>query len=171
MSDGNCKTYINPYLAGFLIGLTLITSYLILGVGLGASNGLARLAAWCGLSVAPGHFLASEYFGAWGERPLNYYLVFMLAGIFVGGFLSALTNGRISIQIERGVAFSPWKRLILVFLGGILAGFASRLSRGCTTGNGLSGVSLLNTGAVAFLLAVVIGGYLAAWFFRRQWHD
>ena len=39
------KPYMNPYLAGVLLGLTLLASYLILGAGLGASGGIARIAA------------------------------------------------------------------------------------------------------------------------------
>ncbi len=37
--------YMNPYLAGIGLGLTLLLSFLILGAGLGASSGLARIAA------------------------------------------------------------------------------------------------------------------------------
>jgi ribosome biogenesis GTP-binding protein YsxC/EngB len=69
------KDHLNPYLAGFLLGLTLLASFLVLGAGLGASGGLARVAAWAEGTVAPQHTLGSEYFGAWGEGPLNYYLV------------------------------------------------------------------------------------------------
>lgn len=163
--------YLNPYLAGFLLGLTLLASFLILGTGLGASGGLARLTAWCGLCIYPEQVLESVYFGAWGNNPLNYYLVFMLAGVFLGGFASALLNRRISVQTERGTSFSAWKRLAFALLGGLIAGFASRLARGCTSGMALTGTALLTTGGVAFLLATFAGGYLFAYFFRRQWHD
>ena len=74
----------NPYLAGVLLGLVLLASFLILGAGLGASGGLARLSAFAESAVAPEHVRTSEYFGRWGEHPLSYYLVFMLAGTFSG---------------------------------------------------------------------------------------
>ncbi len=163
--------YLNPYLAGFLLGLTLLASFLILGTGLGASGGLARLSAWCGLCINPEQILNSEYFGAWGAQPLKYYLVFMLAGILVGGFVSAVLNRRVRIQTERGASYSAGKRLLLALLGGIISGFASRLARGCTSGMALTGTALLTTGGVAFLLATFAGGYLTAYIFRRQWHD
>ncbi len=76
------KATMNPYYAGVLLGVTLLLSYLILGAGLGASSGIARVGAYIELSLAPARTLASEYFGRWGEQPLQYYLVFMLAGVF-----------------------------------------------------------------------------------------
>ncbi len=171
MSSDNIRPYLNPYLAGFLLGMTLLCSFVILGAGLGASNALARTAAWCGMCINPEATLASKYFGAWGEQPLNYYLVYMFAGLFIGSFVSAVINRRVVVQVERGASFPAGKRLILAMLGGVLAGFGSRLARGCTSGMALTGTALLTTGGVAFLLATFAGGYLMAYFFRRQWHD
>ncbi len=165
------KPYMNPYLAGVLLGLTLLASYLILGAGLGASGGLARVAAWVEGSLAPSHTQSSEYFGAWGDRPLNYYLVFMLAGVFLGGLFSAVLARRVRFQVERGRKASRTLRLALALTGGILAGFASRLAQGCTSGQALSGSALLLSGSLVFLVCVFVGGYATAWLVRRQWHD
>ena len=44
--------YWNPYLAGLLLGATLLASFLILGAGLGASAGPARLGAFLEQCVA-----------------------------------------------------------------------------------------------------------------------
>lgn len=165
------KPLMNPYIAGVLLGVTLLASYLILGAGLGASGGLARLGAWLELKIAPAHTLASPYFGRWGELPLHYYLVFMLAGIFIGGLISALRAKRCTLQVERGAACSVGKRLGLAMTGGLIAGFASRLANGCTSGQALSGSAALLTGSLLFLICMFAGGYAAAWFVRRQWHD
>ena len=35
----------------------------------------------------------------------------------------------------------------------------------------LTGSALLMTGSLVYLGCVFAGGYAAAWFFRRQWHD
>ena len=78
--------YWNPYLAGLLLGVTLLASFLVLGAGLGASSGIARIGAYCEAVLAPVHTAASEYFGRWGENPLAYYLVFMFVGVFLGVF-------------------------------------------------------------------------------------
>lgn len=161
----------NPYLAGVLLGLALLASYGILGAGLGASGGLSRLAAWAEGCVAPAHTRSSEYFGAWGDRPLNYYLVFMLAGVFLGGLFSAVQARRVRFQVERGKKASRGLRIALALVGGVLAGFASRLAQGCTSGQALSGSAMLLSGSVVFLVCVFAGGYAAAWLVRRQWHD
>ena len=165
------KAYMNPYLAGVLLGLTLLASYLILGAGLGASSGIARVGAYIEMTFAPARTLASEYFGGWGEQPLRYYLVFMLAGVFFGGLISALVANRCEVKVERGAKCSFQKRLLFALAGGILAGFASRLANGCTSGQALSGSAVLLTGSLLFLICLFAGGYLAAWFVRRQWDD
>lgn len=161
----------NPYLAGSLLGLTLLASFLILGAGLGASGGLARIAASAERAVAPAHTEASEYFGAWGDAPLRYYLVFMLLGTFLGGLISALFANRIEFKLERGHKAPIPLRAALALAGGILVGFASRLAAGCTSGQALSGGAVLLTGSLIFLVCIFAGGYAAAWFVRRQWHD
>jgi uncharacterized membrane protein YidH (DUF202 family) len=160
-----------PYVAGVLLGCTLLASFLILGAGLGASGGLARFAAALEGAVAPHHTLSSEYFGRWGASPLHYYLAFMLLGTFVGGFFSALQANRLSLEVERGLKASPRLRLGLAFAGGILVGFAGRLAQGCTSGQALTGGAMLLTGSLIFLICVFAGGYGAAHFVRRQWDD
>lgn len=165
------KGYSNPYLAGLLLGLTLLASFLILGAGLGASAGIARLAAFGESLVAASHTRAAEYFGKWGSNPLDYYLVWMFLGIFLGGLFSALQANRVQLQLERGAGASPRLRSALALCGGILVGFASRLAQGCTSGQALTGGAMLLTGSLIFMICVFVGGYAAAYFVRGEWHD
>jgi uncharacterized membrane protein YedE/YeeE len=165
--------YWSPYAAGFGLGIVLLLAFWVLGTGLGASGGFARIAAWLQHGVAPRHVEATTYFGEWfqpGAPPvLAYYLVFMLAGVFVGGLLSALGSRRIRPIVERGPRISARGRLVLALLGGILVGFASRLARGCTSGQALTGTAMLFTGSVMFLICIFAGAYLAGVLVRRQW--
>lgn len=161
----------NPYLAGVGLGLTLLASYLILGVGLGASGGLARLGAFVEGLAAPGHTANSAYFGKWGAEPLYYYLVFMLGGVLLGGLFSALAGGRVKLRLIKGGKATKTRRVILAATGGIFSGFAARLASGCTSGQALSGGAMLLSGSLVFMLCLFIGGYAAAWFVRRQWDD
>jgi len=163
--------YMNPYLAGIFLGLVLLASYLILGAGLGASGGLARLGAALEATLAPQHTHASAYFGAWGPDYLSYYLVFMLLGIFIGGLASAVISRRIHPTVERGQATSVKQRVIYALVGGVLVGFASRLAQGCTSGQALTGGAMLLTGSLVFMVCLFASGYAAAGFFRGQWHD
>jgi uncharacterized membrane protein YedE/YeeE len=50
-----------------------------------------------------------------------------------------------------------------------MMGFAARLARGCTSGQALTGGSLLSVGSWIFMMAVFAGGYLFAPLVRRQW--
>jgi len=170
-AHGEPQPYANPYLVGVLLGLVLLASFVILGAGLGASGGIAHIGAALSMSVSPSHTLSSEYFGKWGSAPLDYYLVFMFAGTFVGALFSALLANRARIQVERGTAFSVSRRLGYALAGGVLVGFASRLARGCTSGQALSGGALLLSGSLVFMVCLFVSGYAAAWFVRRQWHD
>jgi hypothetical protein len=165
------RPYANPYLAGILLGLMLLASFVILGAGLGASGGIARIGASVSMCVSASHTLGSQYFGKWGAQPLHYYLVFMLGGIFVGALISALLANRVRIQVERGAAASVKRRLGFALGGGLIAGFASRLAQGCTSGQALSGGALLLSGSLVFLLCLFASGYATAWFVRKQWHD
>lgn len=165
------QPYANPYLAGVLLGTVLLASFVVLGAGLGASGGIARIGAYLSVCVASSHTLSGEYFGRWGGQPLSYYLVFMFVGTFIGGLFSALLANRMKLQIERGRAASVVKRVCFALLGGTLAGFASRLAQGCTSGQALSGGALLLTGSLVFMGCTFVSGFAAAWFFRRQWHD
>lgn len=167
----NPEKYSNPYISGFLLGILILVSYLILGTGLGASSGMARIGAFIEVTFMKNHALSTEYFGAWGESPLQYYLVYMVMGIIAGGFFSALLNRRVDVKLEKGNSFSGYKRAIYATAGGILVGFASRLARGCTSGQALTGGALLLTGSFIFLVCIFAGGYAASHFFRRQWHD
>jgi uncharacterized protein len=161
----------NPYAAGAMLGLVLLASFLILGTGLGASGGIARIGAYAEGLVAPTHVADSAYFGNWGAAPLRYYLVFMFAGIVLGGLFSALLRDRVRPQLERGRACSRTLRAVLALAGGLAAGFASRLAGGCTSGQALTGGAMLLSGSLLFLGCVFAGGYAAALLVRRQWND
>lgn len=163
----------SPYFAGFGLGITLLIAYWFLGTGPDVSGGVVRFAAWIWHGLVPGHVEGSAYFGKWFQEGdphiFNYYLVFIAIGIFLGGLLSALGSERIQPMIERGARIS-WKgRLWFALGGGVLVGFAGGLARGCILGQGLTGTALLFTGGMVFLASLFIGGYVAAYFVRREW--
>jgi len=171
MPNNEPKPFMNPYLAGILLSLAQLASFLVLGTGLGASGGLTRIAAFTEGCVLPGHVASSAYFGRWTMNPLAYYLVFMLAGTVLGGLLSALAAGRVHVELERGRRAPPKLRASLALLGGVLVGCASRVAAGCTSGQALTGGALLLSGSLVFMACMFVGGYGAAYFVKSQWHD
>jgi hypothetical protein len=165
------RPYANPYLAGLGLGLVLLSAFVVMGRGLGASGAYNSLIAWLASIVAPG-FADSNGFlsGYLGDgHPLKAWLVFEVLGVFAGGFLSGLLANRVAGAIERGPRASVAMRLVLAFLGGAVMAFGAALARGCASGQALTGGALLNLGSWIFMTCFFGGAYGIAYFVRRQW--
>lgn len=165
--------YMNPYLAGIGLGLVLLAAFLVMGRGLGASGAVNAFVAWIVNLAAPARAQSNgflgEYIGDGTTHPLKAWLVFEVAGVFVGALLSALLASRLSFTVERGPRVSAGLRLVLAFTGGATMAFGAALARGCTSGQALTGGSMLNAGSWATMLAIFGGAYALAYFVRWQW--
>ena len=161
----------NPYVAGVMLGLVLLASFLLLAHGLGASGATNRLGVAALEAIAPTHVAQNEYFSrvTAAGNPLASPIVFLLAGVFLGGLVAAYSAGRLKSEIVRGPRATKRLRLALALVGGVMMGFAARLTLGCTSGQALSGGALLSVGSWLFMFSVFGGGYATAWFVRRQW--
>lgn len=161
-----------PVPAGILIGISMLLAWLVAGRGVGASGGMTRFVAWVQHGLFPAATEQSAYFGRYfvaGAHPLYDYVAFMLVGLLIGAFIAAWLAGELRIEVLRGPRASVMYRLSLALAGGVLAGFAARLARGCTSGQGLVGGAELSVGAWVFLMCIFAGGWMAAWFVRKQW--
>jgi uncharacterized protein len=161
------KPYSDPYLAGIGLGLVLLASFAFAGRGLGASGAFTGGAAEVVAAVAPQRaadsVLLSRYVG--GDR----WLLAEIAGVFLGGFLSAALAGRLRREVERGPRVTRNTRLAFAFGGGALMGVGAALARGCTSGLALTGGSLLSVGSWIFMLAAFAAAYAMAPLLRRAW--
>lgn len=167
------KPYSNPYLVGIGLGLVLLSAFVIMGRGLGASGALSTVVAVTVNTIAPEHASGnnfySEYIGDGDTNPLMDWLIFQVIGVLVGGFISGTISHRVIKGVEKGPRISTKMRLIYAFVGGGLLGYGAKLARGCMSGQALSGGAVLNLGSWAFMIMVFAGGYAAAYFMRRQW--
>ena len=122
-------------------------------------------------AVAPERAAASPLFSRHlsGRGPWLDWLLFEVAGVFAGGFLSALAAGRLRRDVERGPRISRRARLACAAAGGAAMGFGAVLARGCTSGLALTGGALLSAGAWLFVGAAFAAAYLAAPLLRRVW--
>ena len=165
--------YMNPYLAGVGLGAVLLATFVIMGHGLGASGAVVSIVTAGVQTVAPAHVEHSPFFNVWqGQTPaatLDNWFVFELLGIVVGGGLSAWLAGRFRRGVDRGPRIGVRARMLNAVGGGAVMGFATRLARGCTSGQALTGGALLNVGSWAFMLSLFAGAYLVAWLVKRQW--
>lgn len=166
------RPYWNPYLAGIGLGLTLALAYLVLGTGLGASGAITRTAATALHVAAPATVENNTILGGYyadGAQPLQSYLVWMFAGVLVGGFLSAAVARRVAVQVERGPQLGAGARLGFALVGGVIAGLGARFAGGCTSGLALSGGALLQAGAMLFVMTTFGAAFGLAPLVRRLW--
>jgi uncharacterized membrane protein YedE/YeeE len=161
----------NPYVAGVILGLVMLISFLLAGKGLGASGAANRLGIAAVNAVTPAHIDKNPYMASAKSAGniLDNWLVFEVLGVILGGFLAAYTGGRLKRRIIKGPRITSTQRLALALFGGIIMGMAARLARGCTSGQALSGGALLSAGSFIFMFSVFIGAYALAYFVRKEW--
>ncbi|MCB0832796.1 MAG: YeeE/YedE family protein [Bacteroidetes bacterium] len=167
------ETYMNPYLAGVLLGVLLIVTIYITGRGLGASGAIKSTTVATVQAVYPEHtdntLFYKEYRQDHGETPLMNWLVFEVVGVLIGAFLSGLISDRLVFKLEQGPRSKTKIRIAGALAGGILWGVGSQLGRGCTSGAALSGMAVMSTGGILTMMAIFGGAYGFAYFFRRWW--
>ena len=103
---------------GLLMGLGLVVMYGTLGVKAGASSFLSSTLTY----VTP----------LKAERSSRQWRLFFAAALVLGAWLYALQHQAFFVTAVGG-----WR----LALGGLLVGFGTRLSSGCTSGHGLCGVA------------------------------
>jgi uncharacterized protein len=166
------RPYLNPYLAGTLLGLVLLVAIYFSGRGLGASGGIKYCIVSVVGAVSPQHAAQSPFYSKYfegGSHPLKNWLVFEILGILIGGFISGAFSGRLKLKIEHSPGITSGRRLIFAFLGGMFFVFGAQLARGCTSGAALSGMAVLATAGFVTMIAIFGSAYLFAWFFRKNW--
>jgi uncharacterized protein len=165
--------YLNPYLAGVLLGLVLLTTIYITGRGLGASGGMKSIVVKTVNTVAPKHAENASFYKQYNEThsggPLKSWLFFEIIGILIGGFISGAFADRLKLTVEKGPQITNRKRYIFALAGGILFGIGAQFGRGCTSGSALSGMAVLSAGGFVSMLAIFGSGYVFAIFAKKLW--
>jgi uncharacterized membrane protein YedE/YeeE len=165
------RPFWNPYVVGFLLGLVLLATYLVTGRGLGATGAFSSVAAWlagfAGAEHVAGNPVHARYLN--DGAPLVSWTLFLLIGAFAGAWISGLQGGRIKAAIERGPRVTNSQRMMLAVAGGFLAAYGAKIAKGCTSGQALTGGSILNVGSLVFMLAVFASAYALAYFLRKEW--
>ena len=121
---------------------------------LGISTGFEDL---CSLVLQRPYFLRASV------RASRTWRLPFLAGLVLGGFLSAAFGGgwhpTWSLgMFDQAVAFGPSGKLAWMFVGGLFIGFGTRLAGGCTSGHGIFGMSNLELPSLVATLSFMAGG-------------
>jgi uncharacterized membrane protein YedE/YeeE len=147
------------YVAGPLLGLLVAGLLWAINKPLGALGGYIDTVQWM------------------GERDTGpSWRVLFLAGMVIGGLLSALAAGGYQPTVAYGAfnsAFGATLGLggVVLFAGGTLVGFGARAGGGCTSGHGMCGMAMGSPASIvctmtfmgaavaaANVLALLIGG-------------
>lgn len=86
-----------------------------------------------------------------------------LAGLVLGGFLSALFGGGWSPtwalgMFDHAVGWGPAGKVAWMFVGGLFIGFGTRLAGGCTSGHGIFGLSNFELPSLVATVSFMAGG-------------
>ena len=164
--------YMNPYIAGTMLGIVLLLAMFLSGRGLGASGGLKYCVVSLVGAVDRSHAEESIYYSKYfedGKKPLKNWLTLEILGVVAGGFISGAVSKRLKFKIEKSPNISNARRLIFAFLGGVFFVYGAQLARGCTSGAALSGMAVLSLAGFVTMIAIFGSAYLFAWFFRKNW--
>jgi len=170
--EDKSRKYMNPYLAGFLLGMVLLASFYFTGRGLGASGAMKSGVVSAVNLVAPALTQSSVFYSKYvedGANPLNSWLVFEVVGVFIGAILSGILAGRMKAKTEHSPKITTRKRLIFAVIGGALFGIGAQLARGCTSGAALSGMAILSLAGFITMMSIFGTAFLFAYFFRKLW--
>lgn len=166
------KPYWNPYVAGIVLGLVLLASFVLTGKGLGASGALKRTGAVVLHKASPTWAEENKAIGRYFQprrSPLNSWIVFLALGAALGGLFGSLSGRRFRLETIRGPQIQRDSRWLLALIGGTISGAAAVIARGCTSGQALTGGAQLALGSWVFMFSVFGGAYALAYFVRKQW--
>ena len=125
----------NPITAlsgGLLIGLSVALFFIFIGRMIGISG------------------IASNFLISKDNRIENFLF---LIGLILGPLIyNQITGREINISISSS--------LILLIIGGLLVGFGTKLSSGCTSGHGISGISRFSLRSIIATVTFMIVGIL-----------
>ncbi len=166
------RKYMNPYLAGFLLGLILLAAFYFAGRGLGASGLVKSSITTIVSGVAPEHASNSAFYSKYLKKdksPMDAWLVYEMFGFIFGAVISGIWARRMKKDIVKPPKVKVNTRLIMALSGGIAAGIGASLGRGCTSGAGLTGMSTLSVAGFISFMAMFGGAFVFSFFVRRYW--
>ena len=143
-------------LGGAAIAVTTLALLFIANRRLGISTGLEDVCSF----VMP-----VPYFMRDAVRTARHWRLPFIAGLMIGGFLSAVLGGgwRPTWDLgifDQAIGFGPAGKLAWMFVGGLCIGFGTRLAGGCTSGHGIFGISNLELPSVVSTISFFASGVL-----------
>ena len=169
----------SPYVAGILLGIVGVliavasTIFSDPAIALGASGAFESVFGGLTNWVAPEWIAKSVYFRAVRLPGITWEVV-MLAGVFIGGALGAISARTWKLtwmpekQWAEAFGQSRVARWALVFVGAILLEYGAGIAGGCTSGLAIWGGLQLAPAAFLFMGGMFASGILVALLVYRK---
>jgi len=141
-----------PYVAGIMVGLIPLTTVILLSTSIGSSGGFSMITS---LILYPFLKGKNKFVDSRVSERVNYYTPIYLLAAVGGGAIAAVSSS----SIATNTGLSPW----LSFVGGFLIIFGSLLGGGCTSGQGIAGISSLSIPSCIAVAAMFGGGIPTAY--------
>lgn len=159
-----------PVLAGIAFAVILIFSFILSNRPLGASRAYTTIGSIIEYALIPDHSEGVSYWDAY--TPYIDWSIAVLLGIMVGSFISSVYSRDFRVRAvpemwktSRGPSVA--QRWFWALIGGVIIGFAARLSGGCVSGMLISGVSQLAPSGFLFMMSLWIGGIVTTLLFYK----
>lgn len=156
------ETYWPFWIGGPAIALVMILVLLVGGQYLAVTRGYASL---CSIISSKSYFHKPEMGGKFGFRTM------FTLGVVLGGLVAALTTGGYRASFDLGDFDIMWGNSLIVKgivlgIGGFLWGYGSRMARGCTSGNAISGLARGSLASLVATCCFLAGGVVLTWILR-----
>ena len=136
-----------PYIiGGLIIGIGVSFVYILTGIHSTQSSLF---------SSTMSYFSKIPYFQRKTYLDSREWRLYFAAGVILGAVIYTLTvspDGWWSTEVQL------WRLVI----GGVLVGFGTRLSSGCTSGHGISGIASLSTTSLFEVITFILFGIISA---------
>ncbi len=129
-------TPVSALSGGLLIGLSVALFFILNGRMIGISG------------------IASNFIISKDNRTENFLF---LLGLILGPLIY-------NIVLDKEINISISSSIILLSIAGILVGFGTRLSKGCTSGHGISGISRFSIRSIIATITFMLVGILTVLF-------
>ncbi|MFH2110782.1 MAG: YeeE/YedE thiosulfate transporter family protein [Candidatus Bathyarchaeota archaeon] len=133
-------------LGGLIIGLAVSMVYILTGLHATQSSFF---------STTLSYFSKLPYFRRKSLLESRDWRLYFAAGVILGALIYTVTISPDGFWVSS----IPWWRLLL---GGLLVGFGTRLSSGCTSGHGISGLASLSTTSLIAVVTFIVVGVITA---------
>ena len=161
------------WFGGAAIALIGFSTLYVGGRFLSVTRGYASL---CSILTGKSYFKNPDLGGKFGDRSM------FAIGIVLGGFLAAAYHGGWSLNLSQMLSLGEFDHIFnialtknsstsviinhiiikapILIMGGMLWGYGSRMAKGCTSGNSISGIAQGSLSSVVATVCFLVGGVI-----------